>query len=254
MRIWIKTIAAGAVLLVLAVSVQAGANKEIKKKAKEMTRGTLYLRMDAPCATGRHAYGTYKRPLVEVTPEGIQTDPRQGSTYSWWHSDSTYWGVRINDPVRVDEIDVEKGEVELELDGIGPAGGNSTVIKLLGVHTPEDLEAAFDKAFSKVPLQDEHDDWSDEIKEAIKERRLVNGMTKRQAYYVTGAPDSHTEAEEGGSTVEIWRLRQSKGVKTGYWGGRGGESTGLPGSVKFVDGALVEVGAGGGSDGDFLDD
>jgi hypothetical protein len=243
MRSWGKTITVVGLLLILAVSAQAGGGKEIKKKAKEMTRGTLYLRVDAPCATGRHAYGTYKRPLVEVSPDGTNTDADGGGSYSWWHADTTYWAVRVNDPVRVDDIDVEKGEVEIEFEGIGSAGGSKSVIKLIGVFTPEDFENAFNRAFSTKPLQDEHDDWSDEVKQAIEDRRLIEGMTKRQVYYVTGYPESARETEDGGVKVETWHLRQSKGVKTGYWGGRGAETTGLPATVKFVDGKLTDIGS-----------
>lgn len=215
-----------------------------KKQIKAALEGTLYVRIDAPCATGRHVYGTYKRPLVEVSPDGANTtDTDTVMTASWWHADSTYWGIRINDPVVLDEFEVDgdDAEVEIELEGVGPADGNSTVIEFVNIHSFDDFQAAFDQTFSKVPLQDEHDDWTPEIKQAISERRLTNGMTKRQVFYITGTPKSFEKKEEGGMEVEIWHLRQDKGMKLGYFKAKLGESTGLPATVRFEDGQLVDA-------------
>ncbi|MGD8375551.1 MAG: hypothetical protein PVF68_05370 [Acidobacteriota bacterium] len=243
------------VALLASTASMAKLAKADRKEAKAMAKeGRLYMRIDAPCATGVHAYGTYKRPLVEVSPDGVNTDGDQAMSYGWWHADSTFWGISINDPVEVDEIDFDDDEVEIELEGVGRADDNATTLKLVKIESLDDFKAAFDRTFSRVPLQDEHEDWSAEIKEAISERRLVEGMSKRQAYYVTGTPERFEKTEEDGAEVETWFLRQDKGMKMGYWGGRSGGSTGLPSSIRFVDGKLAdfaEVGSGEGLD---LDD
>ena len=219
-----------------------------KKKIKQMLdEGRLYLRIDAPCATGRHPYGVYKRPLVEVSPNGTNTDTDTMITASWWHADSTYWGIRINDAVVLDEFDMDRddGEVEVELEGVGAADDYETVIKFVDIYSFEDFEKAFALAFARKPLQEEHDDWSQEIKDAIAERRLENGMTKRQVFYITGTPKSFEKKEEDGKEVEIWQLRQDKGMKMGYFRTKAGETTGLPSSVRFEDGELVDAVASG---------
>lgn len=225
------------------VTAEARLEKSDKKQIKSALQGTLYLRMDAPCATGRHSFGTYKRPLVEISPEGSNTEAENTLNASWWHADSTYWGIRINDPVQLDEFEMEPSEnaIEIELEGVGPAEDNSTVVRFVDIQSFDDFQAAFDRTFSRSPLQDEHDDWPAEIKEAIGERRLVNGMSKRQAFYVTGTPESFEKKEEGGKEVEIWHLRQNKGMKLGFFKAKMGESTGLPATIRFEDGQLVDA-------------
>ncbi len=241
-------------LIIPAATTWGGLAKPERKQAKALFKGTLYLRMDAPCATGRHPYGTYKRPLVEVSPEGTDGDVETEMNASWWHADSTYWGIRVNDPVEFDELEFDGSEVEIELEGVGPAENNATVVKFVGIETLDDFQAAFDHAFSRQPLQDGHDDWPAEIKQSIADRQLKNGMTKRQVYYITGNPESFEKKEEGGKQVEIWNLRQDKGMKTGFFRAKMGESTGLPSSVRFEDGKLADA-AQSGTGSDFsLDD
>ncbi len=225
-------------------------SKSDRKQIKAAFSGTLYLRMDAPCATGRHSFGIYKRPLVEISPEGANTEGTDVvMNASWWHADSTYWAIRVNDPVELDEVDIEAGdgEIEVELQGVGPAEGNGTVVKLIQIRSMADFEAAFERAFSRQPLQDEHADWPAEIKQAIGERKLMNGMTKRQAFYVVGTPSSFEKKEQDGKAVEIWQVRQSKGMKMGYFKAKMGETTGLPATVRFEDGKLVDASEAGSS-------
>ena len=234
--------------LVLAVQpVSADFSKADRKEAKKslVGSGTMYLRVDAPCATGRHAYGTYTKPLVEVSPEGINTDTDTAVNASWFHADTTYWGIRINDPVVIEDLDFDGTDVEVELQGVGPVAEESTVIKLMSIGTLDDLRAALDKVLSPAPLQDAHDDWSDEVKEAIGKRELVNGMSKRQAFYVTGQPMSFEKKDEDGKEVEIWKLRLDKGVKLGFFTAKADQVVGLPESIRFEDGVLVGVGSSG---------
>lgn len=235
-------------LLTLLTPAFAGLGKSEKKEIKKLLGGTLYARIDMPCATGRHAYGTYKRPLVEVTKDGINTEADTVVSASWYHADSTYWGVGVNEALRLDDLDIDDNEVEIELEGADD-DDLQTVIKFVDVYSMEDFKACFEQAFSRVPLQDEHGDWSAAVKQAIAERRLVNGMTKKQAYCVTGRPVSFTKSTNGGKTIETWDLRQNKGVKMGYFTTEVNESTGLPSRIKFVDGTLVDlVQTGSGSD------
>lgn len=216
--------------------------KADRKAAKAYLSGTLYFRIDAPCGTGRHPMGTYKIPLVEVSPDSVNTEGDTGFSAGWYHAQSTYWGVGPNDTVQLDEMSFEDdNSIEVEVEGVGRTEGNDTVIKFVNVNSLDDFKKAADRAFAKVPLQDEHSDWSPEIKKAIADRRLMQGMTKRQVFYVTGAPESTREAEENGKKTEIWTMRQNKGMQIGFWTvSTGNPSTGMPKTLRFVDGALTE--------------
>ena len=252
---------ASVLLAIVALTLPGVADAKLTKAGKKEIRarfdGRLYLRMDAPCATGRHPYGTYKRPLVEVSPDGTNTaDTDTVMRSSWWHADSTYWGIRINDPVVLDELDfdADDGEVEIELEGVDVADGNATVLKFVNIYSVDDFDRAFEHTFSPVALQDGHDDWADDVKQAIADRELRDGMTKRQVFYVTGTPESFEKSEEGGKEIETWHLRQDRGMKMGFFKAKMGESTGLPGSIRFEDGVLVGVAQSGSSDEFSLDD
>ncbi len=240
--------------VLLAGAVQASLTKQDRKAIKQKLKssGTLYMRLDMPCGTGRHPYGTYVRPLVEVSPEGTNTEAQGGVSASWWHADSTYWGVNVNDPVIFDEVDIEADEGTMEIELLTPDEDISTVVKFIEVYTLDDFQAAFDRTFSSRPLQEDHDDWSADIKQAIGERKLMNGMTKRQVFYITGTPENFDKTEEDGKKIETWHLRQNKGVQMGFWTSRVGETTGLPESIRFEDGKLVD--AQGSSSGFSLDD
>lgn len=238
--------AAWAMLLLVVVSPgSAQLSRPQRKEAQALLQGTLYLRVDVPCGLGRHPMGTYKIPLVEVSPTGINTESETGLSAGFYHAQSTYWGVGPNDTVRLDEMEWDEDTAEIELEGVGRTDGNDTVIKFVGIHSLDDFKKAVDLAFARVPLQDEHDDWPAEVKKAIADRRLVDGMTKRQAHCVTGNPESTRVTEEGGKKVETWTMRQDKGMQLGFWTMSAGEKTGLPATLRFEDGKLTSVAASG---------
>jgi hypothetical protein len=239
----VLTLAGG---LLFSSVLHAGINKAQRKEANAMLSGTLYTRIDIPCETGRHPMGTYMSPIVEVSPDGVNTDSESSISAGWYHAQSTYWGIAPNDTLRFDEADWDEDTVEIELEGVGKTDGNDTVVKFVGIHTLDDFKKAFDRTFSRVPLQDEHADWSPEVKKAIADRQLVKGMTKRQVFYVTGNPEGAKESEENGKKVEVWTLRQSKGLKMGFWSfSSDGPSAGTPKTLRFVDGKLEDFNAGG---------
>jgi len=240
--------------LMLAPAAWAKLAKSDRKAAKQMLSGTLYMRLDAPSEIGTQPFGIYYRPLVEISPDSTTTDADRGFSFGVYHAGSTRWGISINDPVRLDELEFEGNEVEIELDGMGPVSDEHTVIKFIHISTLSDFERAFEQAFSRVPLQEEHDDWPAEIKEAIAQRKLQDGMTRRQVYYVTGAPERFEKSEEDGKEIEVWWLRQDKGMKFGFFHHSTGEQTGLSQSIRFEDGVLVGVGTSGTRSGFSLDD
>ena len=235
-RFWLT---AFAVLLLGSATESRALSKQDRKEAKALLSGTLYSRIDLPCGTGRHPMGTYMFPLVEVSPDGVNTEGEMGFSGGAFHAQSTYWGVGPNDTLEFDEMEFEDDTAEIELTGVGRTDGNDTVVKFVNIRTLDDFKKAFERTFARVPLQDEHPDWPEEIRKAIGERRLVKGMTKRQVFYITGTPESVNESEEKGKKQEVWTLRQSKGMQIGFWTMKASApATGTPKTLRFVDGKL----------------
>lgn len=238
------SLALGMLLLGSVTDARAELSKKDRKEAKSMLSGTLYLRIDAPCGTGRHPYGTYMVPLVEVSPEGVNTDGELGFSGGVFHAQSTYWGVGPNDTVEFDEMEFDEDTAEIELTGVGPTDGNDTVVKFVNIQTLDDFKKAFDLTFARVPLQDEHPDWPEDIRKAIGQRKLMKGMTKRQVFYVTGTPEEVRESGEGSKKEEVWTLRQNKGMQIGFWTmSTSAPSAGTPKTLRFVDGKLADFDA-----------
>ncbi|MCB1037085.1 MAG: hypothetical protein KDD47_24875, partial [Acidobacteria bacterium] len=218
---------------------EAKLTKQERKEAAAMLKGrTLYLRTDAPCTQGRHAYGMYQSPVVDVSPKGVNLETEGGASFGWFHAGSTVWDVRINDSVELDELDFEDDTVEIELEGVGDSDGRDTTLRFVEIYSLEDFRKAFDHAFSYRPLQDEHSDWSAEIRQAIGRRQLMDGMNKRQAYYVVGTPAQVEKTEEDGKKVEIWTLRK-EGLRIGYFGTRSGAPSAPSEYLRFEDGLLT---------------
>ena len=232
--------------LLAALPASAQLSRQDRKQAQAMLAGTLYFRIDAPCGLGRQPFGTYKFPLVEVSPTEVKTEGGQsGISGSLYNAQATYWGVGPNDTVSLDEIEWDEDTAEIEFEGVGATDGNDTVVKFVGLHSLDDFRKAVDLTFAHKPLQDEHDDWSPEVKKSIADRHLMNGMTKRQVFYVTGSPESTRTEEQKGQQVETWTMRQDKGMKVGFWTFSAGEKTGAPPVLKFVDGKLTDFAASG---------
>ncbi len=237
-----RLIVAGVLALGLAAPATAGISRQDKKAAKQMFSSTLYLRVDAPCTQGRHPYGVYQSPLVEISPTSVNTQTQDGASFGWFHAQSTVWSVRINDPVKLDELDweEEEGTVEVELEGVGPADDHDTVLRFVGIQSLQDFQRAFELAFSRQPLQEEHPEWPAEIRQAIGNRLLLNGMTKRQAFFVVGMPVRVEKKTEEGKEIETWTLH-TRGIEFGFFGVKSGVGGAAPETLRFEDGLLVSA-------------
>jgi hypothetical protein len=208
-----------------------------RKEAETMVKGTLYLRIDAPCKYGYGGFGLSVKPLVEVSPTGYRTESTPITPTK--KKESVYWGFGPNDAVRYGKLSV-KGEVdEVWLEGV-PPNDNEVIVQFVQIKTLDDFKAAFNQAFSTVPLQEEHPEWPAEIRKAIAERRVVEGMTKKQAFAVVGAPINVLTGTENGAETETWFPRQEKGTLVTFRKLRS-TATGFPAQLKFVDGKLVAI-------------
>ena len=220
--------------LILACLLPAAAlalTKAERKEAKAMLSGTLYLRTDAPWYSKGSLPFTpmIKEALVEVTPSEVRPAKDMPGMYILWE-------LGVNDAVELEDFEVEgDGAVHIDLE---PAeGGKHGILHFVGINTLADFKAAFDQSFSRVPLQDEHQDWPSDIRRAIAERRLIDGMTKRQAYCVTGPPESFDQTTRDGKQVEVWRLKLNRMPRYTFLIAAANGPT-----LRFEDGKLVGVG------------
>lgn len=238
----VRGILISALFLALAAPPLSAVSRQERKQAKELFSGPLYMRLNAPCTQGRHPFGVYYSPLVEVSPQGTNVETAEGgASVGWYHAASTVWSIRINDRVELDDMEWEEDEgyIEIELDGVGPSSDGHTAIKFVGVNSLQDFQAAFDQTFARQPLQEEHPDWPAEIRQAIGERRLENGMNKRQAYYVVGTPSRVEKTTEGEKTIETWTLPR-QGPEFGFFLVKTGDGA-PPETLRFEDGLLVSA-------------
>lgn len=247
-------VAASVLILLAAAGARAELSRSDRKAAKSLFSGTLYMRIDAPCEVGRQPFGIYYSPVVKISPEGSEDQGDGGLAFGFYHFGGTQLTIRVNDPVELDEIDFDEDEVEIELDGRGSADDEHTAILFVRVRNLDDFRSAFERTFSPVPLQDEHPEWPAEIRSTIAERRLVDGMSKRQAYYVTGAPERFDRFEEDGKQVEVWTLRDDARVKVGFFRTKIDTEGGSAETIRFEDGLLVGAGSSGDRNDFSLDD
>jgi hypothetical protein len=236
------------------VALQAELSKGERGDAKAMFSGRLFMRIDAPCEVGRQPFGVYYSPVVEISPAGSEEEDSGGFAVGLYHVGGTQLTIRVNDSVKLDELEFEEDTVEIELEGLGDANGEHTVIRFTGIHSLDDFRSAFGQAFAPGPLQDEHPDWPEEIRQAIAERRLVDGMSKRQAFYVVGSPERFEKMDEDGKEIEVWTLRSDARVKVGFFRTRLDTGGGPAESIRFEDGRLAGAGKSGGRNELSLDD
>lgn len=138
--------------------------------------------------------------------------------------------------MRYGKLSFSGDTVQLWLEGL-PPNDNEVMVDFIHIQTMDDFIKAFNQTFSKVPLQDEHQEWPAEVRQAIGERKLIAGMTEEQAFSVVDAPVKVTTAEENGAKADAWFPRQNKGFVTA-WGQTEGIPTGFPVRLLFMDGKL----------------
>ncbi len=202
-----------------------------RRAAEKMMAGVLYLRLDVPCDYGRMV------PMLEVSPDGADSS-RKIADLSRENRENVYWLFGPNDTVQ--SVSLRWGIDSVRVWGEASRfKRNELMIDFVRIKSLEDFKKAFDRAFSRVPLQDAHPEWSPEVRKAVAERRLVEGMTKEQATAVVGTPLSVETSGAEGSEIELWRLRPIRGKERSYWGVS--TLTGFPPSLKFQSGKLAVI-------------
>lgn len=235
---WIVAIAG---FLALGQATAGGSTAEIKKAMKEK-KGTYYLRTNVPYYQGRHAYGTFKRAIVTVSPSGgVKTGDAAEVQAGLFHAEGRRLVLRVNDPVKVDEYewDDDENAFDIELEGTGRAGDGEGVIRFTNLTSVGDFEKCWKEAFSDVSIETKYD-WPEAIKKAVVQREVREGMTKEQVLVAMGNPDRITRSTDRGKPIEIWQIQRGEGSKMGFWSMKMGDRKEM--EIKFVDGKVVGIG------------
>jgi hypothetical protein len=241
----------GTVLLSQVVYAQLSSSD--LKIAEKLVKGKYYLRLDAPCIYGKNLFcggDQWIDPLVQVSPTGHKLLPIPSpleEKFIYWGSGpndlvgygtvKTVWSS-LNDRANCKGKPLPAGTYYIWLDGVDPT--NEIVIAFVNITTLDDFKAAFKRTFSGFRLEEEHPEWPSVIRISITKNRLIEGMTKEQAFCVVGEPAAIETAVDNGVPVEIWHPRQENGLKRPFRDSRPMKS-GYPAMLKFVDGKLVTI-------------
>ena len=202
-----------------------GAKAELRgpdrQQIKDALYATIYLRTFVPTDDQVDA-------LIEISPTGIDTE--RLIKFAEAKRRRVYWPFMPNDTVKWGKPSYSGDTISVWFEG----KRDELKVTFTHIQTLDDFKKAFDQLFSRVPLEDEHRDWPDEIRKAIAARQVAEGMSKAQAGSVVGIPLKTETTSDG----EVWYPRQEtgdtrKGQKT---------TTGLPPKVRFVSDKLVEIG------------
>lgn len=228
---WLPALAGALAVLAGPAALHAQLTTADKKEAEKMVAGVLYLRLDAPCDYGRMVA------LLVVSPEGADAS-RRIADLSEENRQHVYWLFGPNEAVHGAVLRWGIDSVRVWTEG-ARKNRNELMIDFAGLKTLEDFKKAFDRTFSRVPLQDAHPDWPPEVRKAIAERRVIEGMTKEQAGSVVGTPAAVETSTTDGAEVEIWRPRQQNGGRP--TNSEASTQTGFPAALTFRGGKLAVI-------------
>ncbi len=201
-----------------------------RKAAEKLVTGVFYLRVDAPCDYNRVV------PMLDVSPDGADT--RRIADLSPQDRDNVEWLFGPNDAVG--RFSLRWGITSVRLWGQGMGSSRHEVlIDFVRIKNLDDFKKALELSFSRTPLPDAHPDWPADVRKAVVERRVVEGMMREQAAAVVGLPASVEKPATAGAEVEIWRFREVRADKKSDWAVR--IQGGLPSSLKFEGGVLKAI-------------
>jgi len=245
-----KHVFRGSILAAVLVSLAAAElSSNDRSVLKEMTRGELYLRNNVPTRYTSGGWGIGAEVVTEVSPSGVEWEKNLQAAHEqqqkkgkrrWSGIDTIYWGFGPNDMIRYAKLYFKgDGVVDLWAEGIKPKNVE-IYIRFVGIQNREDFKKAFDLILGPKPIQEDHPEWSPEIRKAIADHTVIEGMTKAQAFAVVGTPMRAATNDEAGKKVEIWFPRQETGA-SGSYGKVVSASTGFPAELRFSDGKLAVI-------------
>jgi hypothetical protein len=194
-----------------------------------MVYSQIYLRTDVPTNDD-------VEPFVEISPNGYSWERLVGlaeeKARNRGEPSGVYWAFRPNDTVKWGSPKYDGSTITVWFEG----ELDELKVRFVGIQTLDDFRKAFDQVFSRTPLQDVPE-WPAEVRAAIAERRVVEGMTRKQASSVVGTPLRIETSRSGEVTMEVWHPRQDTGdTREGR-----APKTGLPAKLVFVGDTLTTV-------------
>lgn len=216
--------------LVAALAFADAANAQLRggdrDEAKRMVYNQIYLRTDVPTNDD-------VEPFIEISPTGYSWERLVGlaeeNAKRRGKPSGVYWPFRPNDTVKWGSPKYDGTTITVWFEG----QRDELKVRFVGIRTLDDFKSAFDHVFSRTPLQDEPS-WPTDVRTAITERRVIEGMTRQQASCVVGTP---LRIETGPSGETIWYARQETGDTRD---GRAA-TTGLPAKLVFVADVLTTI-------------
>jgi hypothetical protein len=222
----------------LSGSPAAGGDGKVLEKAAKAKKGTYFLKSNLPYVSGRHAFGAYKKPLVECSVEGLNTKSAGEFGGGLYHVEGRTLSLRINDQVKVEDLDYDDDEaqLEIEVEGTGRTGGGDGVVAFVKLRGIEDFDRCWNEVFSDVSIETKYD-WTDEVKRAVAARRVNNGMSREMVLVAVGNPETIEKSVEDGKNIETWHVQTGEGTKMGFFAMSVGDKREI--AIKFIDGVVV---------------
>lgn len=226
-----------------ASKAEKAAAKQWSDDAKAAWPGTVWALKDLPVTTGNTMGMPWISALVKVTSSGVEIPTTTVISSSYGGASSVWYGVRANEVLKLESVELEDGHVEITFVGTGASEGRDTRLQIDGATTLADVKSVLDQLVTVTDPVDPT--WPEDVKAAIKKRQVINGMTKRQAYLSVGEPTSATTQDiGGGKSVEMWVPRTNNGLRIGF--GASMEMTQYPQFIKFQDGKAFDMPKSGG--------
>ncbi len=214
-------------LLGMSATAWAEVRGHDRREVTEMLYGSCYLRIHVPTNDA-------VEPFIEISPTGFSWDRlvsrAEAKAQRKGKPSGVYFAFKPNDVVKWGKASFDKDKITVWFQGTR----DELKVIFVQINTLDDFKKAFDRVFSRVPLQDEHPEWPAEVRSAIMQRKVIPGMTQQQAACVVGVPLKVETVTEGGVAMEVWYPRQDTAD-------RRTPKTGLPATLKFADGKLQVI-------------
>lgn len=231
-------------LTLLTALTTAHAGSQLDKKAQNTYRTAVmaaypdkvWALKDLPVKSGQASIAAYIAPIAEVTADGYKIEASNQITSHFGGAQSTWWGVRPYDTLTFKEIKFDDDFAVITFNGGWDSAGRDTKIKVFGSDFAK-VKPVLDELLTTTDPVDAS--WPADIQAGIRNRAVVNGMSKRQAYLVVGEPTNAQVTEQDGKKIETWTPRPNDGMRIGY--GATIKPSGFPNTLRFEDGKLVGV-------------
>lgn len=231
-------------MLALLTLVAAQAGSQLDKKSqkayiaevKAAYPDKVWALKDLPVKSGQASIAAYIAPIAEVRSDGYAIEASTQMVAHFGGMQSTWFGVRPYDTVKLKDVKFDDDFAVITFDGGWDSAGRDTKIKVFGSSFAA-VKPVLDELLTTTDPVDAA--WPADIQAAIRNRTVVNGMNKRQAYLVVGEPTNATTREENGKKIETWTPRTTDGMRIGY--GATVKPSGFPTTLRFEDGKLAGV-------------